>query len=206
MKHLIALALLLGSTQSLAVTIDFEDVDYISQPPGDAPVVIATKGFEFTTYHSLMTIGNGLTGKDYTVCTTQQWPCDPAGAPYGADVSFWQASGDLFSLQSMDIAVSDDSCVVFRGYDTGVDLADSIPPGFVGCEDFESGIFLAAGSHNITFGAEWAGLSEVYIHTHSEGLAMSVDNIVVSVVPIPAAVWLFASGLGFLGLFRRSKS
>jgi hypothetical protein len=31
-------------------------------------------------------------------------------------------------------------------------------------------------------------------------------SVVASVVPVPAAVWLFASGLGFLGLFRRSKS
>jgi hypothetical protein len=30
-----------------------------------------------------------------------------------------------------------------------------------------------------------------------------LDNIVINVIPIPAAVWLFASGLGAIGWFRR---
>jgi hypothetical protein len=31
-----------------------------------------------------------------------------------------------------------------------------------------------------------------------------LDNIAASVVPIPAAVWLFGSGLGLLGWMRKN--
>jgi hypothetical protein len=35
---------------------------------------------------------------------------------------------------------------------------------------------------------------------------VSIDNIVVSAVPVPAAIWLFGSGLGLLGWFRRRQT
>jgi hypothetical protein len=35
---------------------------------------------------------------------------------------------------------------------------------------------------------------------------LGLDDIAVSTVPIPAAVWLFGSGLGLLGWFRRRQS
>jgi hypothetical protein len=37
-------------------------------------------------------------------------------------------------------------------------------------------------------------------------LSMTIDNVNANVVPIPAAVWLFGSGLGLLGWFRRRVS
>jgi hypothetical protein len=36
--------------------------------------------------------------------------------------------------------------------------------------------------------------------------ALAIDNVELSAVPIPAAVWLFGSGLGLLGWFRRRQT
>jgi hypothetical protein len=36
--------------------------------------------------------------------------------------------------------------------------------------------------------------------------AVGFDNLVANTVPIPAAVWLFGSGLGLLGWFKRRKT
>ena len=38
---------------------------------------------------------------------------------------------------------------------------------------------------------------------YADDIGVSVDNIVVSAVPVPAAVWLFGSGLAVLGWLRR---
>jgi len=40
----------------------------------------------------------------------------------------------------------------------------------------------------------------------SSGVHFAMDDFTYSVVPIPAAVWLFGSGLGLLGWFRRKRT
>jgi hypothetical protein len=42
--------------------------------------------------------------------------------------------------------------------------------------------------------------------TPGTGTQFAMDNFTYSVVPIPAAVWLFGSGLGLLGWIRRRKT
>ena len=199
MRHLLAVILLLvvGSAHAATVTIDFEGL--ANTDPLEDQSVIVPQGFIFTAINTLGLISGGK----YSVCTTAEGLCS-AQSPYGSGFTFTQEFGGLFSLASMDLILTDDYCVSFWGNNARVDLADSIPPGYVGCAgDFENGVFLEAGTHNIVFGEEWGSLSDVYIHTHDVGSAMSVDNIVVNVVPIPAAVWLFGSGLSLLGWFRR---
>ena len=50
-------------------------------------------------------------------------------------------------------------------------------------------------------GLNWSGIDSLVIS--STGDQWIMDDFTSSVVPIPAAVYLFASGLGLLGWFRR---
>jgi hypothetical protein len=56
----------------------------------------------------------------------------------------------------------------------------------------------------ITAGAFQVGFNNLVGSYENSG--MNYDNVSASVVPIPAAVWLFGSGLGLLGWFRRSAT
>ena len=61
----------------------------------------------------------------------------------------------------------------------------------------------------ITFGSTWSNLVSVDIQLnvtddgHDAFDTFSIDNVSVQAVPVPAAVWLFGSGLGLLGWLRR---
>jgi len=54
------------------------------------------------------------------------------------------------------------------------------------------------------FDASWASLA--YVTVDGLGLAPGIDNVQLNAIPIPAAVWLFGSGLGLLGWMRRRKT
>jgi hypothetical protein len=55
--------------------------------------------------------------------------------------------------------------------------------------------------------SQWKNLESVeFSHQAWDGFYGGLDDIVVTAVPIPAAVWLFGSGLGLLGWFRRRKT
>ena len=54
--------------------------------------------------------------------------------------------------------------------------------------------------------SSWQGLQSVEIFSAAVPYGSGIDNIVVSAVPIPAAVWLFGSALAGLGWMRRKQT
>ena len=64
------------------------------------------------------------------------------------------------------------------------------------------------GWRTVTFDSSWTGIASLELGntiTYPEIAYGGYDNIVVDVVPIPAAVWLFGSALVGLGWLTRGK-
>jgi hypothetical protein len=94
--------------------------------------------------------------------------------------------------------------------------ADFVGEAFVGdvFSDITGNVFGGGGALGPIGTGDWLNLEAVFFDVSStaccgqpfETLSMTIDNVNANVVPIPAAVWLFGSGLGLLGWFRRRVS
>lgn len=108
-----------------------------------------------------------------------------------------QIGGGSFSIQSMDFAASGTtpSLVTLEGtYFAGGTITESI--------------WFTPYFDTYTFSAAWSGLSEIsFIGQESQMYDNFVLNEPVVVVPVPAAIWLFGSGLiGLIGFSRNRKA
>jgi hypothetical protein len=183
MKKLVALVLLFGfgALQAAPVTIDFEE--FVPGGPED-PVTepFTSKGFEFSVVGgddpAFFVELNSLPSISLAWCPT-------------CTLTVATDNGSLFSATSVLLL------------DTGFD-----PIGITGY--LEGGgtvqiLHVPNALETVTFGTEWNNLEKVEF-SGTNGLGSVMDNLVVEAVPIPAAVWLFGSGLGLLGWMRRRQT
>ena len=204
MKNLIAAVLLVmwGPVSAETVTIDFAEY---SSDGLSLPVLSNDFVFEGTTPYGV-TNPSGTDNK-FAVCGN----CVPGPIPVftSLDIEFSHESGQFFSLHSLDLDLQALIDVSFSGRFndgtridfTNLDFSTGLPKeSDIGNPD--------AYKYHIIFNEEWINLESVSIrfYTDFEAGILSVDNIVVTTVPIPAAVWLFGSALGGLGWMRRRKT
>jgi len=161
-------------------------------PPGPDP--IETKGFNFS----------GLTEKGITV-----WPLgavddskalhwcgidDNGFCPGGDSIYMTQDDSVVFDLQSLELAMSTTPVdIQLIGLVAG--------GGIISTTLFVDSVTLTT----FNLYSSWSNLEQLIIDPLSGGnIAIAVDNIAVTTaVPVPAAFYLFGSGLGLLGWLRR---
>jgi hypothetical protein len=185
--------------QASTVTIDFEEFS-IGDGPANIDDWINSKGYEFTGTAwpgpypdgQLATIYTGESGSKSLGASAY----DPGLDGYGAEaqVSMRKADGGAFAIHELDFFILTDP---FGG---GGSLWGELAGG---------------GSASLTSPvgtADWLNLQEVTFYAYGDGYGLGgltsiqIDNISVSAVPVPAAVWLFGSALAGLGWMRRRKT
>lgn len=178
-RTLIATALLAASSTAAAVTVDFEDY---TGPLTAIPGPVSSTGFTFSGTGNPNPIAMadsfvGSSGIALLYCP-------------GCEITMTADSGDAFSLLSADLQNSGSGTIDVIGfYSGGGSIQATLSPG--------------SGFSNFSFGAGWNNLSSLRFVGDFSGLGAGIDTVEVNVVPIPAAVWLFASSLGLLGWLRR---
>jgi len=193
-----ACLLVAGSAAAAPLTIDFEDQTVSGGLfPVDAPEIGIVDGFRFYRPDG-MNQGGWInpaivpsTGNDSSVALN--W-CDETCGGTGT-VAMEVAGGGRFDLVGFDFStyVSDGSTTMdVIGYRTNGGT-------------FNASLLVPIGKDWNTTVFNWTNLSRVEFIVPTEAFNIGfIDDVVVNnVVPIPAAVWLFGSGLGLLCWFRR---
>ncbi len=194
MRHALGVILLfvLGSAQAAPVTIDFENNSYTTVGND-----VFSKGFKFSgatagpSNFEYASVGTGAgPNHSFGVGDSGGDICNSGGCNF-AGVSFRRDDGGAFALYSLDYELEGiDSSL--RGLTMDNQTVSISTP-------FGTGGWLNLKSVSLD-----ASTPDYFPYTSDVGV--NVDNIVVSAVPIPAAVWLFGSGLGLLVWFARRQS
>jgi len=224
-KILIAIFILLASSISSAATtlLDFETYDTVGtqEPYGPLPGSCVPTSPEPTClggeilhkgYVVDFLSGAWYQGSDLSLCTGGEilpyYYCEPV---YNGVWKLREASASNFSVISLDVVVDwghpdydDDGTgqayADFHLYGGVESIYKSLTRASMGVSDDFAGVA------TITLELGWDNIEELGFWD-SHGEPISIDNIAVSsVVPIPAAVWLFGSALAGLGWLRRKQS
>lgn len=122
----------------------------------------------------------------------------------GSSVYIAATGNDVFTLLALDLGeysqYANTSSVTITGFkQDGSQVSGSLP-----LDNIFDGLGGAADFQAYQFDASWSGLTRVEF----DSSAYSLDNIQLNIaaVPLPAAVWLFASGaIGLLALRKNSQ-
>jgi hypothetical protein len=201
MKKLIVSALLLGfSSLALAdvIVIDFDDINTGGQfdtPQFEDGFVIDPALAPFDPVIAQVAGGNGTPALLFC-----GWCGDTTEG-----VSIYSQAGLTFELDSLDVYSNTDFATEdFPG-------AGMVTGYLQGGGTITKGISATPGIETVFFDDAWQNLTSLDIEFevssfNTYGLTPVLDNITLQAVPVPAAVWLFGSGLGLLGWFRRRQS
>ncbi len=182
MRYLLIAITLLASAgiNAATITIDFDDLPLGGTPLLGDFVEVITEGYRFT---SEVGVSDFLDPGGNKVML---------GVSYGIDfdtgeIGFGRQDGAAFALYAADFS--------------GVSF-------YIASSDNGSfGSSTGPGLDELGTGA-WLNINSLFLSGETVPFApITIDNIIVgSAVPVPAAVWLFGSGLAGLGFLRRKKS
>jgi len=222
-KFLPLFGALLLATNAHAVLVDFDsnysvtNTDFTN--PANSIYAVSSQGFSFGNKepqdpayafrleNSTSSSGNYMVG------------LSPAG---GHPIDIWREDGQLFSLTSLVLGgvMQTGPCFEFRcyatgdplyihGYDAAGTLINALTAPAAGSQNVNDSAYW----QTIHFDSTWTNLAYVTVegqnaYCSNDWLCLgwgttyvtpSLDNVNISVVPLPAAIWLFASALGLMG-------
>jgi len=212
MKKLLALVMLFGCgvTMAAPVTINFDEpndigLQYGSAEGGWGGVTASGQigGFQFQSTAAAGSLcgylANAYTqaGVDYrngsnALVATATPEC--SYMYFDLAITVTHATGQSFALYEADWLGSEDT--EFTGITTTGDIVTTATA-------FGTGGWLNLQSFSLK---EPSGYWDYGYGTSSNFANIELDSITVSAVPVPAAVWLFGSGLGLLGWLRRRQA
>ena len=173
---------LVGTANSATVTIDFNEV---TPQANWGQTAVTSQGYDFATGG---TICGGPGDQESGVSANGIYIINPAPEPAicAVNISMQRSDAGAFAIHSFDV------------FGAG---------GYFGSSQPYYGTLAGGGIANLSVAigtGDWLNLN--YFSVRSENFFynnLRLDNILVSTVPVPPAVWLFVSGLGLLGWMRR---
>jgi hypothetical protein len=194
MRNLIAIIFLFSvasSVQAASVVLDFEDL-----PTGGFNSPLTSKGFIINPTPAFIDpaivddFSVSGTGNELGLCGN----CTDGTLGFSLSTS----SGVLFEIDSFDLRYTSE---VFDGTVTGyLDGGGTVSQ-------------LVSSAGIINFDSTWMNMTSIDIVFQGDSFAgqpaiqiISVDNVYLQAVPVPAAVWLFGSALAGLGWMRRKQT
>jgi hypothetical protein len=169
-----------AATEASPVTIDFTDPNIPSGFSGED--VFVTEGYRFSFDPMPFPDPYRIVSQGIVYCP-------------GCVLNMESATSNAFDVSSFD-------GLVF-GAPEGEGLFEVT--GFLEGGGTVSATFASVLGLTQTYNLNWTGLTRLSIG-NINGTPTIVNSITASQVPVPAAVWLFASGLGLLGWFRRRQT
>jgi len=194
---LLAALILVWAGSASAATIDFEEFN-LGDGGGsiyDSPI-LTSQGYEFS--------GNGVPYQSAEVISGTNTGGTNA---YGGYASGFGQDGLNFSA-SVHMERTDGSAFAIHSLDM---FLDSDVDGFTSLRGVLAGYSGVANLAVPVGTGDWLNLQYLELFAEGNGFGygyatVEIDNIVVSAVPIPAAVWLFGSALAGLGWIRRKTA
>ena len=200
--------LVCGFANANIITVTFEPATTINSSAGittwqeNGMLFEALQGFMLHTDTPIPTFGDHFADNETTYMRDS----------LDTTINLSHIGGKTFSLLTIDLAEFSD----FRAqFTTVVNFTGTRQDGSEVFQAFTlDGIFDASGPlsdfESLTFDSRFTDLISVQIRSGALGEltdGFSMDNVQVQVVPVPAAVWLFGSGLiGLIGVARRKKT